>query len=48
MIPIIDIIGRTPVAVERLIGKPEKKEVVMVSDRLPALRAYYLSCLFIH
>jgi hypothetical protein len=42
MIPVIDIIGRAPETVERLLGKPDKIEVVMVSDRLPALKAYYL------
>jgi hypothetical protein len=41
MIPIIDIIGRTPSIVERLIGKPEKKEIIDISASVPALKTYY-------
>jgi hypothetical protein len=43
MVPIINIIGRTPAAVERLIGEPEKKEAIVVSGNMPALKTYYQS-----
>jgi hypothetical protein len=41
MIPIIDIIRRTPSVVERLIGKPEKREAFIISYGIPAVKTYY-------
>jgi hypothetical protein len=41
MIPIIDLIGRTPAVVERLIGKPEKKELIDISGSVSAFKTYY-------
>jgi hypothetical protein len=41
MIPIIDLIGRTPSVVERLIGEPEKKETIDISGSVPTLKTYY-------
>jgi hypothetical protein len=41
MIPIIDIIRRPPSVVERLIGKPEKRETFIKSDGIPAVKTYY-------
>jgi hypothetical protein len=41
MILIADIIGRSPSAVERLLGGPDKTEVILVNEHLPGLKANY-------
>jgi hypothetical protein len=43
MIPIIDLIGRTPDTIDRLIGEPHNKEVTVLTGEIPALKAYYLN-----
>jgi hypothetical protein len=43
MIPIIDIIGRTPATVERLVGEPHNKEITVLAGVIPGLKSYYLN-----
>jgi hypothetical protein len=43
MIPIIDLIGRTPDTIDRLIGEPHNKEVTVLAGIISGLKAYYLN-----
>jgi hypothetical protein len=43
MIPIIDLIGRTPDTIDRLLGEPHNKEKTVLKGEIPGLKAYYLN-----